>query len=213
MALLLIAGLQLAVDDGPRSRVTVAIGLSLSPMGFGLAWGTPAVGVVCLALALRPRWRELFSRTFPRSAVWISVLSLSGLAVFIVWQGSTSGRTGAAISWNEPTRPDLPIGLVVTGVVLVAVVNSLFEEFLWRAGMADMLAPRDSTAAPWLIMVSLGFGLSHLYGTPGGWTGVVATACFGLAMAALRFCCRGSILLCVAVHAIADLVLLGMLYV
>ncbi|MFC6448981.1 CPBP family intramembrane glutamic endopeptidase [Cellulomonas gelida] len=92
-------------------------------------------------------------------------------------------------------------------------VNSLFEELLWRAGMADMLAPRDSTAAPWLIMVSLGFGLSHLYGTPGGWTGVVATACFGLAMAALRFCCRGSILLCVAVHAIADLVLLGMLYV
>lgn len=182
-------------------------------MVFGLAWGTPAVGLLCLAIALRPRWRELFSLAFPRSAVWIPMLSLAGLVAFIMRQGSTTGRTGAAISWNEPTRPDLPIGLVVAGVVLVAVVNSLFEELLWRAGLADTLASQGSAPASWLIVVSLGFGLSHLYGTPGGWTGVAATACFGLAMAALRFRCRGSILLCVAVHAIADFVLLGMLYV
>lgn len=64
----------------------------------------------------------------------------------------------------------------------------------------------------WLVFVSAGFGLSHLHGTPGGWIGVAATFCFGIAMASLRRFARGTIVVCVVTHFVADLILLWGLY-
>ncbi len=128
------------------------------------------------------------------------------------WHQTFIDLPPGSISWAGPRLPfDGLLGLLAW-LALAAAVNAVFEELLWRLVFADLPGVRAARKVLWLVFVSAGFGLSHLHGTPGGWIGVAATFCFGIAMASLRRFSRGAIVVCVVTHFVADLILLWGLY-
>ena len=89
------------------------------------------------------------------------------LALFVT--GVPAGALGRVLPW-------LPV------IVLGALVNASAEEFLYRH--VAIRALRDTMGgAPAMLLTSSLFGLAHLTGNPGGLTGVLYTAGFGLVCA------------------------------
>lgn len=60
--------------------------------------------------------------------------------------------------------------IVVFGVILIAVFNSVGEEILWRGVLADVLHAR---AVVRYGVQAVSFGVAHLHGIPGGVVGTV----------------------------------------
>lgn len=105
-------------------------------------------------------------------------------------------------AWRFLAHPDLaafrgfvpagvPLWLLPIGIVLYAALNALYEEVVWRGILTQSL---EAAAGPgWgaLLAQSLGFGLWHFHGFPGGWLGVGLAGVFALLMGWLRHRSRG----------------------
>ena len=215
-ALGLIAGAAafLWTRDRQRALVLAVIGVALVPILLGFSLATPALGLVGLVFVVwrRPEWRRLAGRAPAR--VWVAgAVTVVVVAAFALWwhQAFIAAPEGG-FSWSRPRLPVEGLPLVLAALALAGAVNSLFEELLWRVAFVGLPGTNAIGTAAWPLLVSAGFGLSHLHGTPGGWIGVAATFCFAIAMVWLRRRAGGTIVVCVVTHFVADLILLWGLY-
>jgi membrane protease YdiL (CAAX protease family) len=102
--------------------------------------------------------------------------------------------------------------LAPPALVAVAVLNALFEEFLWRGAVWRAVSGASGSATLALVVQSASFGLAHWSsGYPSGPWGSGLAALVGLAVGMLRRA-SGSLLLPVAVHAVVDLTIFAQLY-
>lgn len=171
---------------------------------------TPVVGSIAMITLMwaQPEGRLLIAKAPPR--VWLlgATAAPAVLAFTLWWHQAFIAPQAGSFAWARPSLPDVGLPLIVCILVLGAAFNAVFEELLWRVVLVDLQGTRVAGNAAWLVTVSAGFGLSHLHGTPGGWIGVAATFCFGMAMTASRRLAGGSIVVCVVTHFVADLILL-----
>lgn len=104
------------------------------------------------------------------------------------------------------------LALVIVGYCLgFALCNAILEEFVFRAAILRGLLEAFPV---WLALGLQGavFGLAHLHGVPGGWSGVLLATIFGIFMGDLMRRSNG-LLYPVLAHMVADIVIfLGMLW-
>ncbi len=213
VALLALAGV-LSASNRHAAAMLAAVAAALIPIVAGWAQASPLVGLLAFAMLLwrRPDRKPLVARP-PVSAWLYGLVAVLAVLVFALWwHQSFIAISPGSFGWSRPRLPVDGLPLMMAVVVCAAAVNALFEELLWRVVLADLPGERVSGGLAWPVLVSAAFGLSHLHGTPGGWIGVAATFCFGLAMVALRRFAGGSIVVCVVAHFAADLILLWGLY-
>jgi len=89
------------------------------------------------------------------------------------------------------TVPDAPVGILALFGLLFAVVNSFFEEVLYRGVFMYALEAAFGSPAVALILQAVFFGLLHVQGFPRGVSGMVLAGVFGLALGYLRIRSRG----------------------
>ncbi len=123
-----------------------------------------------------------------------AILSVTGLVFWFI------NQTGNP---HEQYMPHLPIYILPVLGVLFALLNSLFEETIFRG----ILLPCFSESTGWVpavIMQAIWFSFLHYQaGFPSGIMGIVLTLTFAIMMVVLLKR-TGGILLPVIVHAIAD---------
>jgi membrane protease YdiL (CAAX protease family) len=201
-----------ASDHGRKQLLTVtAIALALLPTALGLQLATPVLGAVGLAVAYVLARDHSIVR-LPPPAAWIAAaLAILGVVIFAWVWGAL--REQGSFGWRAET------GLPSTGVPLVgaiigiSLINSVFEELMWRGWLADLVERTFSPKVVQIVFVSAAFGLSHFAGLPGGIVGIIATFFFGLAMAWVRSLSRGSLIACVVAHLAADAILVWRFYI
>lgn len=105
------------------------------------------------------------------------------------------------------------VGVVASIIVvlIVSAVNACFEELLWRVELADLFRRQNLVVTQWAF-VSACFGVSHLFGTPGGMVGIGIAALFRFAMYVIRALSNGSIVWAFVAHLLTDVILFGGLY-
>lgn len=215
-AALIVIGLQAwarahAPDVRQHLPVTVLLPVFL-PALFGATVAVPLIGAIVLFAATLARRGA--NRTYslrPSSiAVAGSIIVIAGVACFQV-ATQASQTAGSNFGWQQLPGQNYGAAAVVLIVVLVSLVNGVFEELLWRVWLPSMFPSRRYLVVQWLF-ISTCFGLSHYFGTPGGRLGVTFASVFGLAMCVLREFTRGSVLWAVGVHIVADVILIGGLY-
>lgn len=191
--------------------VVVAVALALTPTALGYALATPAVGVAALAWIAWRYWRGegLLALRASGPVVLVGVGVLTGV---VTAQVLVFGPQHAAVlSWVVLPGQDAGLAVVTVIVVIASATNAIYEEFLWRAALTRLHGSKLSVVG--VLILSVGFGLAHINGTPGGITGMIYTALFGAAMWTLRCLAGNSVAPCIAVHFAADLILIGGLYV
>lgn len=189
-----------------------AIAGLLLPTAIRYPTATPALGALLVVVVLLANGRtDVWLLRLSRKAVAASAVTLLVVMTFsaLADRIAESGRRG--LSWGAPTAPDNLL-MAILLVLAASTVNAIYEESYWRVFLLDLMPDRLPLWA-WVLATNLGFGLVHLYGTPGGWVGVGATFLFGLAMTAVRRLSGGSLVLCIVTHVAADVILLGGLYV
>ena len=126
-----------------------------------------------------------------------------------VW--ASTRVSASSLQWQ--TLPGQDLGIVwVAGIVIGAsLVNSAFEELLWREGMSRLFRGRRLLLLQWVFISAL-FGLSHVQGTPGGLLGTVFAGLFGFAMCLVRELALGDVVWIILAHFIADVILIGGVY-
>jgi len=99
--------------------------------------------------------------------------------------------------------PDLPVHFLLPLGIGFALINSLYEEGIFRSIFLGYL---DQLFQPWIALVLQGVWFSFLHyqsGFPAGVTGMVMTYIFAIMMGVLVRRTRG-LLLAIVIHAIAD---------
>ena len=194
LSLLLIATRHLYSVDRDRAlaMATMAVSLLVSE------W-------VPIALLFGALGAVHFCRSAFMSRQTVTVWAMACAIAFAVlaWAGSTwwavqrDGLTwyGGMDGWHFGAM--LPVVFVV-----VALVNAVFEEYLWR-WLLPGLAVRGS-----IPLLAFGFGAAHWNSIPSGWLGVLLATAFAFGMHLLTRLSRNTIALAVAVHVIADVTLL-----
>lgn len=171
------------------------------------------LSVYAAALALMPRLRHA-----PEATGWLRLgrvnrNTLLLLALFIIISAI------ALVCWRVATRrdlspfarlvPDLPLSLLVPGILLFACLNAAFEELVWRGAVQHALKGTlaSSWGACWLQAAA--FGLWHFNGFPGGWIGVLLAGSFAGMMGILRQSGRGMLAPWLG-HVAADMTISGL---
>jgi membrane protease YdiL (CAAX protease family) len=100
--------------------------------------------------------------------------------------------------------PELPLVLLILAGIGFAIINSIYEEGIFR-GIFFSYFSRETGTAPALVLQAIWFSFFHYRaGFPSGETGVALTFGFGIMMGYLVFRTRG-ILVPVIIHFVADL--------
>ncbi len=194
---------------------------SVDRLSLLLAWGAVAGGLAAsftalswwVGLLVPSGWWVVVSVREGRPRGWDAGgrRRRAGVGVMVLAVGSSV--VGAAVLTvyfsNVQTLLFAPVdvsGVRLPLVVVVAVVNGVVEEVLWRGACLSVLAGctvRPAIAVP---VQAASFGLAHLVGGfPSGWTGVALTSAFGVSQGALLLLGR-SLLPPVLVHVWLDVV-------
>jgi membrane protease YdiL (CAAX protease family) len=147
-----------------------------------------SVGLVALACrhynlgrdALRLRPGDPLASTGLWRLRWVVLGPVVMVAVAALFAtGVPAGGGGlAALAWVG-----IPAWLAYLPVILAGpLVNAAAEEFLYRHAALAAL-DRTMPVMPAVALSSVLFGLGHLTGNPGGWSGVAYTTIFGLVCA------------------------------
>lgn len=124
---------------------------------------------------------------------------------------------GALICWVYLLKPDLsdltgmipaqPLGLLILGGVVFAVVNATFEEWVWRGIFQPAL--HAEFGLTWAIVLqAVSFGVAHTHGFPRGAVGVLLAGTWALILGVLRQV-AGGLLAPVLAHLVADATIAG----
>lgn len=204
-------GLVALAFNGPRDgssdvrvRAYWVISIAVVASAAGGLGILPILGSVALfPLALREGALTMGALGLRRVRVVFSSVALAAVSVLglVRWLDSKGLYVVPVVPQWLPRNAVL----IVCVLALVSLVNAFYEEALWRFLLWD-----HATGRTWLgaVFLSAAFGVVHLSAIPDGWFGMVLTTAFSLAAFALRVLARGSIVPCVLVHFIADLVLL-----
>jgi hypothetical protein len=217
-ALLLVAGiLIMAASRGPKLAARAAaagdaglIATALVGWVAQAAWPLVPVPLFVAGVAV---WQCRLTRVggvarWKRPWPWLVTAGLCLGASAGVWWWLT---TRSAFSWvrlGEPLASMQGHRAWWLAVGVVAVVNAVAEECVWRDAMPSMLAAGGIAGPPAAVVSSVSFGLAHLGAVPGGLGGVVLTTVFGVA-ALWGNRVTTSVWCSVAAHTAADVVLLA----
>lgn len=183
-----------------RAAVLVLGGLTLvgvpwiaSPLVAGVVWLVLAHGTSTLARART----ELRRTARPAVLVVVGV----GLVAGLVAAPFSRAQANVTPIVFDVVRPSALV--MVAGVAVLAVANSVGEELLWRGALAHEGRVLPVAAQYCLQVVS--FGLAHWHGLPGGWAGCLLT---GVASAVFFWIHRRwGIVASVLAHVVADVVI------
>lgn len=168
------------------------------------------VSAVLVAMLLRRS-----TTTSQLSQLWITSVRGNALRAGVVGAILLSVVSAIALSmWFEhagrpflgfPSSLSLPSHGAGLLVIVVCCVNAVAEELVFRVSLPILLgAAGTGYRAICVLACSFAFGLAHVHGVPGGWTGVLMTVAFGLAAWWLTHR-SGSITFAIAAHTAADL--------
>ncbi len=127
------------------------------------------------------------------------------LSIFTVWMLWLLPFLANSFMWT-PLLPDQLRGSfpsTVLVVVVIAIINGVFEETLWRRCVPVALQNAGLPSHLIIIISCMAFGAAHWNGLPPGWLGVGLTTCFGLASFWLLHV-SGSLIPSICVHAVVD---------
>jgi hypothetical protein len=82
--------------------------------------------------------------------------------------------------------PSLPLGLLITGGLIFAMLNAAVEEAAYRGVFLHALDRSLGPGFAALLLQALAFGAVHIGGFPRGWLGVGLACIFGLFMGVIR---------------------------
>ncbi|MBN1882589.1 MAG: CPBP family intramembrane metalloprotease [Deltaproteobacteria bacterium] len=105
--------------------------------------------------------------------------------------------------------PSSGIALLATGLAF-SLVNALTEECIYRGILWEGLHAVTHRWQTALIVQALIFGVAHWWGVPNGIVGIILGIVYGLMMGFVRYV-AGGLLLPIAVHIFADLVVFALL--
>ncbi len=119
----------------------------------------------------------------------------------------------ALVVWHQIVRPDLrdlletfvpnaPLGVLLVGGVLFAMLTAAVEEAAYRGVLQQALGAAFGPAVA-LVGQALAFGALHIHGFPRGMLGIVLATIYGLMMGILRLRARGMLVPWVA-HTATD---------
>jgi hypothetical protein len=167
------------------------ISVALAAFGSFRFWPLPAALAAAIFLALAkfapvvggpPPWLRRGRLDRATGALIISSVVVSAVAL-AVWFGFAKPDYHAL---RGSLIPDVPLPLLVIGVVLFAMANAAVEEFVYRgAVMGALEAVLGSGVAP-VVIQAVVFGVLHLGGFPRGASGVGLATIYGLMMGAVR---------------------------
>lgn len=203
----LAAAAALTLIGVAAARRTAARG-AIAALGVLTLCGTPWIasalmaGALWLALAYRRRTWGWLSAGLP--ALW----GVGGVAAVVI--GFVAGLVAAPFSREQANLSPIvfdiaqPPGIaLITAVALLALANSIGEEFLWRGALNDEALTMPVAAQ--YVLQFCSFGLAHWHGLPGGWSGVLLT---GLASVLFLWIHRRwGICASILAHLIADLLI------
>jgi hypothetical protein len=104
--------------------------------------------------------------------------------------------------------PALPLGLLIAGGLIFAMLNAAVEEAAYRGVFLHALDRSLGPGFAALLLQALAFGAIHIRGFPRGWLGVGLACIFGLFMGAIRRRSGGMFAPWIA-HVFTDLVIAG----
>ena len=104
--------------------------------------------------------------------------------------------------------PALPLGLLIAGGLIWAMLNAALEEAAYRGVFLHALDTSLGPGFPALLLQALAFGAIHIRGFPGGWIGVGLACIFGLFMGVIRRRAGGMFAPWIA-HVFTDVVIAG----
>ena len=108
----------------------------------------------------------------------------------------------------EAFVPALPLGLLIAGGLIWAMLNAALEEAAYRGVFLHALDTSLGPGFPALLLQALAFGAIHIRGFPGGWLGVSLACIFGLFMGVIRRRADGMFAPWIA-HVFTDVVIAG----
>lgn len=178
--------------------------------GLPVPWVVPlgaALGVYGLIVARTPGLRE--------SITWLRWGSFD--RVVRMWVRATVIVSAAAlVLWFELLDPDvrelrafipaLPVGLLLVGGLLFAVLNAAAEEAAFRGIMMAALDDVFGPGARSIVLQAAAFGVMHIRGFPRGLSGVGLAFIYGLMLGYIRRRAGGMYAPWVA-HVVADVVI------
>lgn len=167
--------------------------------------GWIAYAIIRYALKLKIpalRWSFKFSR-----AEWLSIAIINIPSIgILIWYYRF--HPDVAKQWP---LPDLPSWSLPFLVILIAALNGLREEFLFRGFLQNLT---ETIYPPWfsIMLQAVLFGALHYVGAfPQGWLGVGMTAAWGSAIA-IQFHVFRSLTLAWLTHSIADAVMFTIIF-
>jgi uncharacterized protein len=104
--------------------------------------------------------------------------------------------------------PAVPVGLLIGGAVIFAMLNAAVEEAAYRGVFLHALDRSLGPGFAALLLQALAFGAIHIRGFPRGWLGVGLACIFGLLMGLIRRRAGGMFAPWIA-HVFTDVVIAG----
>ncbi|WP_424536613.1 lysostaphin resistance A-like protein [Sphaerisporangium viridialbum] len=159
-----------------------------------------AILLVCgRAPSLSPAAPWLRAGRLTRDIPWLAAVTIGGGGVALtLWALAVKPSPSPYLRQLQ----ELPVWVAALGVVGFAMVNSVWEEALFRGILLTELRTVAGTR-PAVVIQALVFGFAHMNGFPSGWTGMIMSAVWGLMLGVLRVRSRG-ILVPYVVHVCAD---------
>lgn len=180
--------------------VTVVLSVT-SLMAAGVLWQVALVLAVFGAALLHRYIPESGGARVEAGRVPVALTLFAGLVT-----------PGALLGWVYLLEPDLsdltgmipnqPIGLLILGGLVFALVNATFEEWVWRGVFQPALGAEFGLS--WAIgLQAASFGVMHAHGFPRGVVGVVLAGSWAVILGVLRHL-AGGLLAPVLAHIVAD---------
>lgn len=184
--------------------------LAVWPRGWPLQGLVPLIGYVAVVVVVRPLQVSLPNwfrfGTLSRPAVAYAALAIAGAAVALpMWTWMMRPDFSA---W-APVLPEWHWVALGGGAIGFALLNGALEESIYRGIFLSSLGAVFSVRTA-LVGQAIAFGVIHLHGVPSGGTGIVLTTLYGVVMGILRIR-AGGVGIPIVVHALADLILVGVL--
>lgn len=148
-----------------------------------------------MGLILLAAW-PVFGR-WPALRPGVDWLTAGRVSAEVVWLlvGLIAVTALGLTRWADLARPpappffadfhDSPPWLLVSGIVGFSLVNSVWEEALYRGVLQTELTAAWG-AGPAIVVQAAAFGFAHLRGFPSGWVGVLMAGGWGVVLGPLR---------------------------